>query len=98
MEASLGGRTQIGLTFWPICQRIWQHLAGVCVPGGSRAARGQRMTPQSHSAVIESLSLCLKTAWQELVVDIIGWYAEWGIEAGLDNRSEGVERSEFGLG
>lgn len=76
---------------WPFGQQIWRPLAGACVSGW-------RTTPESHSAVIESLSLCLKTAWQELVVDIIGWHAEWRIGAGLCNRAEGAERSEFGLG
>lgn len=47
------------LTHLPATMTAWSR----CVPaGGSRGARGQRMTPQSHSAVIESLSLCLKTA------------------------------------
>lgn len=77
--------------FWPRCQQIWQPLAGVCVSGW-------RMTPGSRSAVIESLSLCLKTAWQELVVDIIGWHAAWKIEASSGNSAEGVERSKLGLG
>lgn len=53
------------------------------------ASRSSVMTPESHSAVIESLSLCLKTAWQQLVVDIIGWHAEWRIEVGLGWQSPG---------